>query len=160
MNKLLKLKPAIEAFHFPKFTKASEVLAAARQIIRDERRWTRHDLAVFYKEDLEHSGEVVASACAARVPKSGKSKATAFCALGAVKFVNGPAERAAVKFLATAAAIDRGTVTLNSKTGKVIPNLGDHPNMDDIFSINDESGHWHVMAMFKLAIKLARKAGN
>jgi hypothetical protein len=178
MKTLKLLKPAIEVFHFPKFTKASEVLTAAKQVIQDERRWTREKLAETQVPEM-YDGKIVGieiESCAARVPKSGKSKAIAFCALGAVQFVNGPAEKEATKFLKMAAAIDLRKAAIDKKTGQLMGlDDGDRAQDDegnmipwvyrlddyDIFTVNDEEGdHKRVLGMFSLAIKLAKKAGN
>ena len=131
-----KLKPIPV---YPKFKKASQALAAARDLIRSEKRWTQNDLAVktIYKgTDYEQT-----KACSTKSPN-----AVAFCALGAVKRVNGPAEKSATAFLRQAAAkfLDEADTPIN----------------EDIFTVNDVWGHESTLKMFSLAIKSAKKAGK
>jgi hypothetical protein len=94
-----------------------------------------NELAVMNVFDMQESKTV-------QVRCSTKSKhATAFCALGAVQHVNGPAQRSATAFLREAAAVITGS--------------GEPRMNEDIFIVNDEMGHPYVLKMFKLAIKRA-----
>jgi hypothetical protein len=133
------MKPAIEVFKPKKFKKASEALAFALKIIRNPKRWVEGYLAV--TDERDDDGDY--KNC------STKSKyAVAFCALGAVRFVNGPAQKSAEGFLREA--------------GKAItrPDDDDTPEEQDIFDVNDNLGHEKAIQMFKLAIKKAKKAGK
>jgi len=131
-----KLKPIPV---YPKFKKASQALAAARDLIRNEERWVQNDLAV--KTIYKGTGYEQHRACSTKSPN-----AEAFCALGAVRRVNGPAEKSATAFLRQAAAklLDETDTPINA----------------DIFTVNDEYGHKETLKMFSLAIKAAKKAGK
>lgn len=135
------LKPAKEVFNFPKFTLASEALIAAKRIIQDERRWVTSELAVMQELDSRENGKLIVVDVVACGTKA--KNAVAFCALGALQFVNGPAQRKAIGFLREA--------------GKKI--LGkDEVRNNSIMSVNDELGHRDTMRMFTLAINAAKKA--
>lgn len=131
-----------------KFKKASQALAAAKELIRPMKRWTQGSLAVKF---IGKGDDRQTLAC-----KTKAKKAEAFCALGAVKRINGPAERAATAFLRQAASAMQGDFALQSET--------------DIFEINDEGegsgrvavarSHRRVLRMFDRAIKAAKAAGN
>jgi hypothetical protein len=125
-----------------KYKKASEALAAAKALIGNKKRWIQGYLAARrIKPDVVKS-----------CPTKSKH-AEAFCALGAVKRVNGPAERAATAFLREAA-----TAMLRKRGAHY-----DDSQLRDIFEINDsEKGRAYasVMAMFKRAIRQAKLAGN
>lgn len=123
-----------------KYTKASEALQAARNLIRDTVRWTRGSLAV------RHVGGYLVE-CGTKA-----KQAEAFCALGAVKRVNGPAERSATAFLREAALH-----TLQSQGARPEDTKGANHH---IFSVNDTErfgGHKSVLKMFARAIRQAKK---
>jgi len=138
----MKLKPAAQAFKIEKYKKPSEALKKALQILRRPGRWIIGNLAITYDEgDTENIGHSCDT-------KAEKKTAMAFCALGAVQFVNGPAQKSAEGFLREA--------------GKTISNPDGFgmPTDDDIFRTNDHMGFEKTIEMFKLAIKNARKAGK
>lgn len=108
--------------------KASEVLEAARKIIRNEKRWTQQEFAV---DDMGDS-------CSTR-----SKHARAFCALGAVRRINGPAQKSATAYLREAAK------TLLNTTGQASNDL--------IFHVNDSQGHTETLKMFGLAIRAAKR---
>ena len=81
--------------------------------------------------------------CSPRNPK-----AHAFCALGAVRHINGPGEIKAVKILRQAARLE--ILARNSDAKKF--GYGDSP----IFTVNDKIGFAAVKSMFRRAIKLAK----
>lgn len=110
-------------------SRASEVLEAARKIIRNEKRWVSHDLAV--------------DAAGVTCPTTSK-QAQAFCALGAVRRINGPQQRAATAYLRQAANVVSGATE-------------SRPTNDTIFHVNDTLGHPETLKMFQLAIKAARR---
>jgi hypothetical protein len=131
------MKPEIK-----KFEKASQALQAARKLISDKKRWVRDYLAVRKDEWM------------GRVACSTKSKnAEAFCALGAVKRVNGPAERAATAYLRQAAL---RYLQVNGTSDD------EKPVNKHIFKVNDNKryGHKHVLKVFTNAIRRAKKDGN
>lgn len=112
-------------------TALESLKAANRLLCRDK--WIECDLA------LDRQGEK----CSPRSPK-----AVYFCALGAVRHVDGPAEADAVGILrSTAASI------LKSYGAK---DSSERPCNEDIFMINDEYGYREVKNMFKQAIKAAK----
>jgi len=132
------MKPARQAFKIEKYKKPSEALKKALDIIRRPGRWITGELAVeFDSEGNQHT-------CSTKA-----KNAEAFCALGAVRFVNGPAQKSAEGFLREA--------------GKIIGGF-EHKERDaddnDIFHVNDSMGLIDTIRMFKLAIKNARKAGK
>ena len=141
------LEPAVKVFQFPKFKLASEALTQAMNIIRDTRRWTQSELAVS-QEISKVDGQTVVLDTESCETKA--KNAVAFCALGAVEFVNGPAQRRAVAFLREAGK----KVCITEK--EALPD--DEAGNDHIFFINDEVGHRATMRMFTLAIKAAKKA--
>lgn len=117
--------------------KASLVLQAARKIIRNEERWTEGALA--RDQDGNDCGT--------------KSKqAVAFCALGAVTRINGPAQKSAVAFLREAARTVFNADMICKEVGPA--------NTQDIFNVNDDMGHKDTLKMFALAIRRAKKAGK
>jgi hypothetical protein len=123
-----------------KYKRASSALKAARKLIEDEKGWVQEYLAVSTKESPK-TGDPVR--CGTK-----SEHASAFCALGAVKRVNGPAERAAVAFLREAGR-------------KILGDLAhDKDNDQNIFDVNDDMGHKSTLKMFDIAIKAALKAGN
>ena len=130
-----------------KFKKASDALQAALGLFRNPKRWTQGHLAI-------SDGY----AC------STKSKnAEAFCALGAVKRVNGPAEKSATAFLREAAK----QILIDSKMYPVVA-ITEKPKNEHIFTLNDyveDSPNSNktlnkVRKMFRLAIKNAKLAEN
>jgi hypothetical protein len=128
-----------------KFRKASEALQAARQLISDTKRWTRNYLAIRKEDGL-------------KIVCSTKSKnAEAFCALGAVKHVNGPAERSAVSYLREAALRHLQSFGAEKESTTLAKNV-------HIFDVNDGQGkyrgHKNVMKIFVDAIRRAKKDGN
>ena len=137
------MKPAAEAFKIEKYKKASDALAAALRIISRPNRWTQGALAVYFEggEKIECSS------------KAGTRTAEAFCALGAVEFVNGPAQKSAIGYLREA-----GKVIRVEYGGYDIPSKSTFNG--DIFYVNDDLGFEQTRKMFKLAIKNARKAGK
>jgi hypothetical protein len=138
----MKLKPA--PIFTKKFKKASEVLQAARQLIRDIHRWTTGDLAI--RTDFQGRK----SSCSTRA-----KNAEAFCALGAVRRVDGPAQRSATAFLREAALRIQQSYGREIHTTKAVD--------DNIFAVNDTSvygGHKTVLRMFTNAIRQARRTGN
>lgn len=147
-----RLKPAIKVFKTKKFKKASEALAFAKSIISKPGRWVQDNFAVSYDfdqlEDLKlmSFGDLSINVCEVK-----SKNAEAFCALGAVQFVNGPAQKQAEKFLREAAAV----VSRNKKTD---PDYQSTNN--DIFEVNDLQGFEDTKKMFTIAIRNARKAGN
>lgn len=126
-----------------KFKKASLALQAARALIRSEKRWTQGELAVRarrYYNAFIHDQPTVRCSTKAK-------NATAFCALGAVKRINGPAERRATAFLRQAGL-------------KIVKNAVGEGSDQDIFAVNDDMGHEATLKMFTLAIRQAKKAGD
>jgi len=143
---MAKLKPA--PLPTKKYTKASDALRAARDLIRNKNRWTTGDLAVKYRDNETHR-------CTT------KSKdAVAFCALGAVKRVNGPAEKAAIAFLRAAGLHLRAQLASGESKVFYTPEPPYTVGDQDIFSINDDYGHEYVLRMFSRAIRQAKKAGK
>jgi hypothetical protein len=139
-QQIQNLKPACEVFKFPKFKKASEVLEAARKVIRSEKRWATGELA-FTAEFDEDDMNIVPC-------KTRAKQAMAFCALGAVQFVDGPAERSATAFLREAGK----HIIYGEDRSDIVAE--DH----HIFKVNDEMGHKPALKMFSLAIRAAKKA--
>ena len=138
------MKPAIEAFKIGKYSKPSEALKKALDIIRRPGRWITGELAVGHDE---LGDQVVCNT------KAGRKTAEAFCALGAVRFVNGPAQKSAEAFLREA-----GKIIYYEQKALSTP---DRAGSDyDIFAVNDNYGLKPTIKMFKLAIKNARKAGK
>lgn len=172
------MKPAREVFKLPKYEKASDVLVAAKKILSHEERWISDYLAraqeVTYEEDSESKIEEIDT----RKCSTKSKEATAFCALGAVQFVNGPMERSATAFLREAAALlNEGVVEKNGLLYKVSEDAdgdakiiskrattGKSLSNDAIFDVNDNDDfkererYKRVLAMFTMAIKRARKA--
>ena len=137
------MKPAIETFKIEKYKKASDALTAALRIISRPNRWTRGTQAVKFEDGFMITCET----------KAEKKTAEAFCALGAVDFVNGPAQKSAEYFLREA-----GKVIMAEEGGYDVPF---RPAVNqDIFDVNDDLGLEQTRKMFKLAIKNARKAGK
>jgi len=106
---------------------AVENLTKARKLIKDENNWTTGYLA------LDIDGNEVS-------PRS--KKAVAFCALGAVRHIDGPGEKKAIKFLIEVA---------NGRTGQ------NYKDSTSIFEVNDEGEHADTIDMFTQAIRLAKK---
>lgn len=125
-----------------KFTKASEALFAAKNLIKDKRRWVQYALAVKTGKGYFWETRIL-------IPCSTKAKnAVAFCALGAVKRINGPAEHEATVFLREAGLYIRYKRPRRN------------PKTEDILFVNDIKGHKATMKMFHRAILQARKAGK
>lgn len=118
-----------------KYKKASNALKAAKKLISNSKHWTQEDWAVTYRDGHRRR-------CSPKSPH-----AEAFCALGAVKRVNGPAEKSATAFLQQAAE----TITGCHRVLR---------NNNNIFTINDTKGHEATMEMFTRAIKAALAAGK
>ena len=110
---------------------AIEALKDARALIRKESHWAQHDLAV------DDSGR----SCGVK-----SKRAVAFCALGAVNRINGPAEKTASVFLREAAFS-----AMNRPEGYRLTD-------GDIFAVNDDLGHSATLKMFTSAIQAAKKA--
>jgi hypothetical protein len=127
---------------------ALQNLEAARKLIRPFRRWTTNDLAIKNVEKDEF-GNLTGVSCS---PKN--KHAEAFCALGAVKHVNGPGEKKALNLLRIAA------LQIAVAEGEADPT--DKPNNDHVIRINDvdqdKETHRNVLALFRRAIRLAKKA--
>jgi hypothetical protein len=126
---------------FPKFKRASEALAAAKKLIRPLSRWTKYQLAM---RETEEKGEFVSC-------RTTSKDAVAFCALGALRRVDGPVYRVARAYLREACKqiID--------------PHGYDVGNGDNyIFKVNDRGsyGHESVMEAFTSAIKAAKRDGK
>jgi hypothetical protein len=127
---------------------ALQNLEAARKLIRPFRRWTTNDLAIKNVEKTEF-GDFKGVPC-----KPKNKHAEAFCALGAVKHVNGPGEKKAVNLLRIAA------LQMQIAEGDAEPT--EKPANNHIFSINDadqdKENHRRVLRLFTRAIRLAKKA--
>lgn len=157
------LVPAAQAFKFPKYRRASEVLQQAREILRHEERWITGDLAKaqepIYAEDPQ-SGEITKDLVGVDSVEcdTDSKEAVAFCALGAVNFVNGPAERSATAFLRQAAH----RLSNPRELPQSAPSIDEFHDDDDIFMVNDDGGskrnHKRVLRMFSMAIASAKKA--
>lgn len=139
--KVIRVKPAREVFKFPKFSKASQALTAALEIISTPNRWVRTAMAITTNK-FGNKAE-----CGVK-----SKNAEAFCALGAVRFVNGPAQRSATAFLRRAAYNIRHVA--DETTNPLM--LRD----DGIFSVNDNEGLAATKKMFRRAIKAAIKEGK
>jgi hypothetical protein len=169
------LKPARKVFKFPKFKKASEALAEALKIISTEGRWVQSNLAATLPDDEERANdagldvgelkplktlsakEVKDLLFSSEMECDTKSKdAMAFCALGAVQFVNGRAQKSAEGFLREAAVRLRAILAGEKALEEDIMRADD----EDIFHINDELGLKETKRMFRMAIKAAQKAGK
>lgn len=122
-------------------------LEAARKLIRPFKHWTVGQLAVRPVDD--GYGEVTLRECS---PKN--KNATAFCALGAVRHVNGPGEKKALNLLRIAA------LQIQVKDGEA--GRDEKPRNDHVISINDledsKENHRRVLKLFSRAIKLAKRA--
>lgn len=134
------------------FKKASDALIAAKELIKPIKRWTQGELAVKFVDEGYYEGPV------ARRCSTSAKEAEAFCALGAVRRVDGPAERSATAFLREAA------FTMIPKDQREREDY--HRNSDScIFEVNDGEtdkvkAHRRVLRMFNKAIKAAKAAGN
>jgi hypothetical protein len=145
------LKPAAEVFDFPVFRKASEVLDAARKVIRNKRRWITGNYAV----------DVNNESVGCQKKDKDRSYAVAFCAMGAVRFVNGPAEKSASQFLAMAAAIESKNAVLKGKELVYADGTESYyPEEDDVTGFNDANSHKDALKMFARAIRMAKAAGK
>lgn len=114
------------------YKSALENLQQANRLLR-KNRWTERDLAV----------DCNGKSCTPRSPE-----AHAFCALGAVRHVNGPGERKAVDILIEAA---------KEELTAIYPGYLIFDNENDIFTINDYNGYDAVKSMFRRAIRMAKK---
>jgi hypothetical protein len=145
----MKLKPAAQAFKIKKYRKPSEALKKALDILTRPGRWITGELAVSFDDgDPEKD-------CVQCSTKAEKKTAMAFCALGAVRFVNGPAQKSAEGFLREAGKQIRYEKKYDQK---YIDNIKADEN--NIFHVNDWMGFDATIEMFKLAIKNARAAGK
>lgn len=147
------LKPACEVFKPKKFKKASEALTFARSILSKPGRWIEGALAG-KRLDEEYVEHGVEASSVTECKVKGKD-AQAFCALGAVQFVNGPAQKLAEKYLRNAALETR------VKQGDDRDEVSDPETPDsNIFHVNDDLGHKLTIKMFNLAIRTAKKDGK
>lgn len=113
-------------------------LKAAWAILRNRKRWTQG------YPNVDCNGQELAN--------RRSDKSIAFCALGAVQFVNGPGEKKATVLLRNAAL---------EVLRKEHPNRCPSSGNSDIFNVNDYSGdedvaYENVRLMFKKAIKAAK----
>jgi hypothetical protein len=141
------MKPAVQAFKIGKYHKPSEALKKALDILRRPGRWVQGELARGYDEDGNHFS------CDS---KATRHNAEAFCALGCIRFINGPAQKSAEAFLREAGKqIQYGGLGYEqSYIDKMKATNG------SIFHVNDTLGFKRTIEMFKLAIKKARAAGK
>jgi hypothetical protein len=115
---------------FKLYRTAVQNLTAARNLIRNH--WAKNALA---------------KDCNGKQCPVKSERAEAFCALGAVKRINGPGEKAAIKILRLAAKEE-----LRARKKKFFSF-----NNALIFTVNDSIGKKAVLSMFRRAIAIAKK---
>ncbi len=146
------------------YKKASSVLKAAASIIRNPKHWVTGYEAVREARPNESSWHTTTRTIAGEhvevaMCNTKADCAIAFCAMGAVKRINGPAERSALAYLREAGLY---VANQNAKaTGRPIDKTKKPMNYH-IFNINDgrQYGHKQVLKMFARAIRRAKADGK
>jgi len=119
-----------------RYQTARAALTAALKLIQKPGRWAQYEFAV--------------NCDGVRVKKIRSKSSVAFCALGAVKFIDGPGEKKASRLLARAAyELIEGDITDE-----------DDVTEKSIFDVNDnkdvKTSRRQVIQMFKRAIAMAK----
>jgi hypothetical protein len=125
--------------NFKLYQTALQNLEAARKLILPKKRWITDALA------RDKNG----ADCGVK-----SEAAEAFCALGAVKRINGPGEKKAIEILRKAAK-----EIIQNKRAKGLEDapLSVFPRNQSIFQVNDDYGRKDTLAMFRRAIALAKE---